>query len=197
MQLTGTLQEDKITIKKSKNTARLNERSGFGKKNKNNLEISLLEGCFLLEEDKLKILQDNKPVDFKELMIKSTQKIENLELKYLVFRDLRKRGKIVAIYNKNNVDFCCLENKKKVCLIKVFSERSCINFDDLLNYIKKADDLETQLIFAVVDEEGDITYYISKSIDLKGSIEPMNSFKSEGYFFENRVIIFDEKISDK
>jgi len=50
-------------------------------------------------------------------------------------------------------------------------------------------------LFAVVDEEADVTYYDVGELDIKGEIKSHNFLKNTGVLLENRVIVFDKKNS--
>lgn len=198
MKTTGELYKNKILITNKKNIGRLSQRSRFGKQiNNDNLEISFLEALYLVEEEKLKITHNKKNVSFEEIMIKASKIEKNLDLKYLVYKDLRNRGKIIKIDEDKKNDFFCLENGKKTFLINVFSEKDIVNFNDILTKINKAEKENIDLFFAVVDEEGDITYYESERIKLKGFVSSDISLRLKGRVFDNCVIIFDSKKSNK
>ena len=101
----GVLLRDKIILTKSKDIGRLFSKSRFGKIIKNELILNYIEGIFLLEEEKIKIFEKGKEIDFEYLLKKSILKIPNFEIKYIVFRDLRKKGHSVHIYNsKEEID---------------------------------------------------------------------------------------------
>jgi tRNA-intron endonuclease, archaea type len=197
MQTTGELTKDKILITKKKDIGRLSQRSRFGKQVKDDvLEISLLEALFLIDEGKLKVTKDKKRISFEEIIIEAAKLEKNIDLKYLVYKDLRSRGKIIKI-DKNKNDFYCLENGKKIFSINVFSEKDLVDFNKILDLIDQAENEKVELFFSVVDEEGDITYYASEKINLQGLIPSIDSLHLKGTVFDNCVIIFDEKNSKK
>ena len=93
MQIFGELVNNKIIVKKSKDVGRLYNKSNLGKTiTGNKLSLNLLEGVFLLGEEKIRILQDREEIDFQALVKKAAEHIPHFEIKYLIFRDLRKRG---------------------------------------------------------------------------------------------------------
>ena len=68
MQISGDLKNNKIIVKKPKDVGRLFNKSHFGKMIKdNNLELNLLEGIFLLGEEKIAIYKNKQKIDFKYL----------------------------------------------------------------------------------------------------------------------------------
>jgi len=98
----GEIIKDKIIVTKPNDIGRLYGKSRFGKTIKNNnLILNLIEGVFLLEEEKIKLFEKEKEINFECLLKKSILKIPNFEIKYIVFRDLRKKGYTIQIYDDN------------------------------------------------------------------------------------------------
>ncbi len=197
MQMTGDLIKDKIIVKKSKDVGRLYNKSNFGKTIKDNqLELNLIEGVFLLGDKKINIYSNKKQVSFKDLIKLATEKIPNFEVKYLVFRDLRYRGFAVKLNDKKDFDLYIEEKEdSKPYYICVFSERYTFNIVKTKNLIKKSTEKNGDLWYAIVDEEGDITYYDVSLLELKGKIKKHKFSKDTGILLENRVVIFNEKLS--
>jgi len=168
MQMTGELIGSKIIVKKPKDVGRLYNKSHFGKTiTDNQLELNLLEGVFLLGDKKIKIYSKKNEVSFRDLIKLAAEKIPGFESKYLVFRDLRYRGYAVNLFD-------------------VGKTIKSINFTKEKN---------GDLWFAIVDEEGDITYYDVSLVDLRGDIKRHKFSRDTGILLENRVIIFNEKLS--
>src|SRR3989338_5774832 len=69
-------------------------------------QYSLVEALYLVERGKLKIVNDkNKEILFEDF-VKKARKIEpNFWIRYVVFKDLRKRGYIVKTALKFGADF--------------------------------------------------------------------------------------------
>lgn len=197
MQMVGELIGSNIIIKKPKDVGRLYNKSHFGKPVPDNqLELNLLEGVFLLGDKKIKIYSKKNEVKFRDLIKLAAEKIAGFESKYLAFRDLRYRGYTVNLSDYKEFDlFIESKDDSKPHYISVFSER--YNFDVVktkksINLTKEKDG---DLWYAIVDEEGDITYYDVSLIELKGNIKKHKFSKDTGILLENRVIIFNEKLS--
>ncbi|MFW6121878.1 MAG: hypothetical protein ACOC80_13425 [Petrotogales bacterium] len=91
--------DNKIIVKKPKDVGRLYTKSRFGiPLPGNNLELDLIEGVFLLEEGKIRIFHNKNGMSFQDLVKIAAQKIADFEIKYLIFKDLRKRGYSVTLY---------------------------------------------------------------------------------------------------
>lgn len=197
MQMTGTLVKNKIIVKKSKDVGRLYNKSNFGRPIKDNqLELNIIEGVFLVGDEKLNIYCNKKQVSFKDLIKLATEVILNFEVKYLVFRDLRYRGFAVKLTDKKDFDLYIEEKENsKPHYICVFSERYNFDIVKTKNSIEKSAEKKGDLWYAIVDEEGDITYYDVSILDLKGEIKKHKFSKDTGILLENRVVIFNEKLS--
>jgi len=194
MQISGKIINDKIIVDKPKDVGRLFTKSHFGTTLLGNkLELDLLEGVFLLEEEKIKIFHVKKEVGFDELMKIAIQKITNFEIKYLVFKDLRNRGQAIKLCEENDEkDFYGVKNKT---LVKTFSERDFLDIDDTKKLLKLAKKENRELWYAIVDEEGDLTYYKVNSLDIKGANKEYAYNKVQVILLKNRVIIFDKDVS--
>ena len=65
------------------------------------MQLDLLEGIFLIGENKIRIFKDKKELDFQALVTFATKVIPEFEIKYLIFKDLRKRGLAIKLCDKN------------------------------------------------------------------------------------------------
>jgi tRNA splicing endonuclease len=61
------------------------------------LELDLLEALYLVECDKLQVFQNGKLMDHASLYRRVARSAEDLQSRYLVYRDLRQRGYIVKL----------------------------------------------------------------------------------------------------
>ena len=152
-----------LIIVKDKKAAKLHEKSHYGNMVPEGLQLSLIEALYLVEKEKIRILKKGKKVSIDE-MFQIIRK-ENLLTKYLVFSDLRNRGYIVKTGFKYGSEFRLYERGKSPgnghsdYLVKVISEDYEIKSSDFSSYVRVAHGVNKKLLFAVVDEENDITYY--------------------------------------
>ena len=198
----GELLDEKIIFKKSKDIGRLYSKSRFGITIKNSiLTIDLIEGAYLLEEEKIKIFEKDKKINFEELFRKSIKNIPNFEILYIVFRDLRKKGLIVKISDNKDFDFKILKNKKNLnddniqFFVKVFSERDIIDIRKIKKLIDESFNKNGILWFSIVDEEGDITYYDLSTINIKGENLEKEYLKINTILMNNRLLVIDNEKS--
>ena len=202
MMMKGELVGNNIIVERPKDIGRLFNKSHFGiTVTGNNLQLSLLEGVFLIDEEKIRIFKKKREVNFQEIIQKAVYEIPHFEIKYLIFKDLRKRGLFVKqCEGKSFFDFslskkiCGIE---KICLVCAFSERDTIPIKDIVNFTNISEGKDALLWFAIVDEEGDLTYYEVSKLNLKGEIKRGKINKLEGLLMDNRVIIFNNKSSSE
>jgi len=142
MQAVGELINENIIVKKPKDVGRFYNKSHLGKTiSGDRLELSFLESVFLVDENKLKIFEKNKEISFETLVKKAAEKTSNFEIKYIIFKDLRKRGNIVKISQNNDIFEFYIDNKnneKESCFISIFSERANINIEKTIKLIQNS-----------------------------------------------------------
>lgn len=200
MEITGELVQKHIIVKKPSDVGRLYNKSHFGIPLKGNiLQLDLLEGVFLLDEGKMRLFQQAKRIDFQHLITIAVQHVPDFETKYLVFKDLRNRGHAVTLQStETQVTFQRFMQKNEnipPCVIVAYSERDVLDIDATSQSISKLKKKNGVLWFALVDEEGDLTYYEVSDIELKGEISEQTYPKSTCYLLKNRLIVFDKKLS--
>jgi len=201
MQASGEFVDNEIIVKKPKDAGRLHNKSHFGKPiNGNKLQLDLLEGVFLLDENKIRILHNKNEMDFQELFAIAAQQIPEFEIKYLLFKDLRNRGYVIKPSEEGErTTFYQFKEKKdtkeKQSFISAFSERDILDLEDTNNLITEVGGKNGTLWFAIVDEEGDITYYEVASLDLRGTVSENVFPKGNGVILKNRIVLFDKKLA--
>jgi len=194
MQISGELIKDKIIVKKPKDVGRLFTKSHFGKPlSGGELELELIESVFLLEEEKIKIKKGKDEIDFETLISFASNKIPHFEIKYLVFKDLRKRGHAIHLFEEDKIiTFYQVKNQFYVI---AFSERDELDLKKIKTTIRNVTKEGSALWIAIVDEEGDLTYYDASILDIKGNIKKHKFTKGRGVLLDNRAIVFDKKLA--
>jgi len=195
MKLKGKFVDGKVIVEKPKEVGRLFNKSHFGKNVKGNfLELDLIESCFLLDEDKIDIKNNSERIDFENLVIIASKKILDFDVKYLAFKDLRKRGCVVNLYEGfGDITFSHFKNEYVVC---VFSEESFFDFKKTRDLVNNSSKENVSLWFAVVDSEGDVTYYDVTKVDLKGHNKKKTYSKENGFLIGDSIILFNEELKD-
>lgn len=195
MKIQAKFINEKIIVERAKDVGRLFNKSHIGTPLKNNkLDLDLIEGCFLIDEDKINITKDEKKLSFDELISIAAAKSRDFDVKYIVFKDLKNRGRSVKLYkDSKNVTFYDFKEEFFVC---VFSENSLFNVKETIALAGEIVKKDSKLWFAVVDCEGDVTYYDVSIVDFKGFNKKGNYSKNKSFLFDNSVIVFDEKLKN-
>ena len=202
MRISGELVDNHIIVKKPKDVGRLFNKSHFGEIISNDrLKLDLIEGIFLLDENKIRIFHNQNELGFQELVKIAAKQTTDFETKYLIFKDLRNRGLAIKLCKKNEKTTLYqfkprIKKKEKQILISTFSEKDILDLEDTEVLIKEISEKNGELWFGIIDEEGDITYYHVTILDLVGEIGKSIYSKGEGLLLKNRIILFDKKLSE-
>jgi tRNA-intron endonuclease len=199
MEISGELTDSTILIKKGTDIGRLFNKSHLGAPLSGNvLALNLLEGVFLLDEKKMRVYQRRREIDFRDLVTRASQQIPEFETKYLVFKDLRAHGHAVRLCEDESGMLYQVREQNEAtppCFICAFSERDILDIECTIDLVNRLSRKNTALWFALVDEEGDLTYYDILPIDLHGDMCEQRYQKGVGLLLKNRVVIFDPPLA--
>ncbi|RLF46905.1 MAG: tRNA-intron lyase [Thermoplasmata archaeon] len=157
------------------------------------LKLNLIETCYLLEKERIKAEIKGKEVNLKKFMEYALQFIPDFEIKYLVYRDLRERGYIVKV----SKDFLLYERGKRPpakpsYIVKAISERADFEIKEIDEFIEES---KNKLILGIVDEEGDLTYYIAKHFRMRGNFSE-GEYEGNIYLLNDRCVVWDENLME-
>jgi tRNA-intron endonuclease, archaea type len=150
----------------------LYSQSSFGSIVENgSVQLSLGEALYLLEKNKIIILDNkNKEIIF-DKFIKKAEKIEpSFWINYCVFRDLRNRGYIVKTALKFGADFRVYDRGVKPgddhakWVVFPVHEAEALTWYEFAAKNRVAHSTKKRLLLAVVDDEGDVNYWESRWI---------------------------------
>lgn len=148
----------------------LYKKSRFGEPKNNKINYSLTEALFLSENEKMEIFIGKKKLSEKEILEKARRIDKKIQIKYLVFRDLRERGYIVKTALKFGADFRVYDKGsspgKQHAKWIVFAEHESnrLTWHEFSAKNRVAHSTKKNLLLAITDEEGDISYYEVKWI---------------------------------
>lgn len=138
----------------------------FGEKNEEKVFYTLSESLFLVEEKKMKILNNkDKEISKKELLKKFEKLDKKFKTKYFVFKDLRKKGYIVKTGLKFGAEFRVYDKGKSVgkhhakWIVFPVDEHDKMTWHDFSAKNRVAHSTKKKLLIAIVDEENDVSYY--------------------------------------
>lgn len=143
----------------------LYKKSCFGEPIGEKIQYSFSEALFLADKEKMDLYSRNKKIPKKELMDKLRRIDKKIQIKYLVFKNLRERGYIVKTALKFGADFRVYEKGKKPgkqhakWLVFVDHESKKLTWHEFSAKNRVAHSTKKNLLLAIIDEEGDISYY--------------------------------------
>lgn len=165
----GELKGSKVIVWKSFET--LHESGFYGKIYDNRLEISPVEALFLLKKERLVVKEGKKKLKFPDLFDKFHETDERLTEKFRVYEDIRERGLLVRTGFKFGCDFRVYErgvklkkgpkakNEHTKWIVFAVPEDYTCSFQELSRAVRLAHNIRAKMLWAIVDNEGDCTYY--------------------------------------
>lgn len=130
------------------------------------VQLSLLEGLYLLEKEKIDILTQRSGKIKKDTLIKKAVKIDpDFLVKYAVFKDIRNRGYIIKTALKFGADFRVYDRGFKPgeahakWVVYPVKENSTLTWHEFSAKNRVAHSTKKRLLIGIVDEELDVTYY--------------------------------------
>jgi len=143
----------------------LYKKSTFGEPTGEKIQYSLSEALFLVEKKQMQIFSKKKEIKFEELMKIFSKQDKKIQTKYLVFKDLRERGYVVKTALKFGAEFRVYDkgskpgSKHAKWLVFTDKETTKLTWNEFSSKSRVAHSTKKNLLLAIVDEEGDITYY--------------------------------------
>jgi len=143
----------------------LYKKSRFGEIVGEKIQYSLPETIFLVEKGKMEIFSRGKKISKKDLIKKFQRLDKKIQIKYPVFKDLREKGYIVKTALKFGAEFRVYDKGskpgKKHAKWIVFADHESkrLTWHEFSAKNRVAHSTKKNLLLAIVDEEGDISYY--------------------------------------
>lgn len=174
----GELVEDRVVIWNPA-AVLLYDESGYGKplpeSQPNRLELDLIEACFLLEKNWLRVfrLEGEQKVylNLADLIKYASEHVNQFHQQFIVYRDLRNRGYLVKTGFKFGAHFRLYERGVKLkrgpkaphehtkAVVHAVAEESAFSLPEMSRAVRLAQNIRATMWWAVVDKEGDVTYY--------------------------------------
>ncbi len=161
-----TIVSDVIQTENSDLARELYNQGNYGVVDNNKVLLSFLEAFYLVEKAKIVVLDSRcKPVSEEKFLTKAKRKEKKFWMKYCVFRDLRNRGYIVKTALKFGADFRVYdrgikqgEDHAKWIVYPVY-ETDVMTWYEFSAKNRVAHSTKKRLLLAVVDGEGDVSYW--------------------------------------
>lgn len=164
----GSLEGDKIVFVPSDETNQIYDKNQFGVIEKKQFILSLIEGAYLLEKEKIKVKKGKKELNLIELSKIGQKSDKRFNIRYPIFRDLRNRGYITKTALKFGADFRVYERGIKPgedhakWVVFSVSENETLTWREWSAKNRVANSTKKRLLIAVVDEENDVSYWESR-----------------------------------
>ncbi len=195
----GQLADDYVIVKDQTDGNHLYGKGNYGyPRSGGGVDLDLLEACLLVELGKLEVQDGPKVMSFEEMFRKASSVVEDFDILYIVYRDIRLGRGLVVKQESGNYDLSVFgagkrqSNSRPVYMLRAVSERSVLDAAESLEGTKETNDRRKNLLYGVVDEEGDVTYYKLHVKDPAGKVFPTDvKGHAKGTLVSDRVFIFD------
>jgi len=152
---------------------RVHQQGTFGELKGGKLTLSDVEILFLLDKEKISLLDEEGVVWSFPKFVEDISKVDNqVWLRYLLYSDLRKRGYTVKPGYGPRLEYRVYERGASVgkepakYLVYGLVEGEMIAINDLTSISSSARLSKKDLILAVIDRQGEITYYDTSEVTL-------------------------------
>ena len=135
------------------------------------LELALTEAIILLKRGRIKVLKNGKEMALNELYDHASKLDQRFSHRYRVYEDLRERGLLVRTGFKFGSDFRVYERGAQLkkgpktakehtkWIVFAVPEDYTQSFQELSRAVRLAHNIRARMLWAIVDNEGDVTYY--------------------------------------
>jgi len=166
------LSGEKVIIWDKAGANQIFDSGWYGELLEDRLELALVEAMLLLERGKIEIKSKKKKMSRKDFYEHCLKIDPRFHTRYVVYKDLRDRGLPVRTGFKFGCDFRVYERgvtpvKKgpkaphehtKWIVFTVAEDFAC-SFQELSRAVRLAHNIRANMLWAVVDNENDVTYY--------------------------------------
>lgn len=177
--INGKIREDLYTVVEIDEKSSFLIEKGYGIYEKDVLYLEPTETLYLVYKGILEVFDDSKKYSFIELLEIFSEKDPLIWMRLNLYSNLRKRGFIVRKGIGGRISFFVekkfRENVKRY-LVEGVSEGIRIGFVELENLFRRSLESGRVLILAVIDKEGNITYYmVNKLSSVEGYGEKISN----------------------
>jgi tRNA-intron endonuclease len=143
----------------------LEKTQHFGTKEGDNVEFSLFEAMYLIEEKKAKIEKNLKEISLEEIEKKFSKIDKKFRTKYAVYKNLRNKGYIPKTALKFGAEFRVYEKGKgpgkghSKWIVYTDSEKGQNTWHEFAAKNRVAHSTNKKLLLAIVDDEKAVSYY--------------------------------------
>jgi len=164
--ITAHISDERVITEDSDAARELYDKSRYGKLVDNKVQLSLIEALYLVEKDKLTVLDGkNREINVEAFMKRAKKKHPNFTVRYSVFKDIRDRGYIIKTALKFGADFRIYDRGVKPgedharWIVYPVHEAEHLTWYEFAAKNRVAHSTKKRLLIAVVDEEDSVSYW--------------------------------------
>ena len=166
MVVEARLVNNKVVVDEADEARRL-YNEGYGILEGDKLTLEPIEALYLVYTGRLRVVHDGKALECNELLELFKNSDPHIWVKFSVYYDLRKRGRVVKPGpSPNSLLMFKGKSKPSKYIVYVVEETVMMKLSDLLEWIDMASHMDKDVLLAVVDKHGDITYYEVSKVQL-------------------------------
>ncbi|MFH1424341.1 MAG: tRNA-intron lyase [archaeon] len=167
----GKIIGQNVLVEKESEANSIYQRGFYGQMLKGGqLQMSLIEAIYLSEKSRLNVKEGKKKIKFEELLELGKKSDKNIFTKYVAYSDLRERGYLVKTGFKFGSDFRVYKRgdapgeAHSPYMVHCVPENYKLTMTELSRLIRLGHSVKKIVWIAVVDAEGDLTYYQAKRV---------------------------------
>lgn len=160
--------KERIIVPDESHANKVHQKGAVGKPlSGGKLQLAPVEALFLLDREKIEVLdgETEENIFFEELLSRLSDGDPEMTLKYRVYENLKSRGLVVKTGLKYGAHFRVYErgevpgSSHSPYLVHAISENTQLTPQDIARAVRLAHGVRKKMIYGVVDDEGDVTYY--------------------------------------
>src|SRR3989338_2508077 len=158
---TGTLVGGNVLVSNQDEANAIYNKGFFGEMLKGGkLNLSLVEAMFLVERERLKVLDGKKELSFDDLLKKAKKEDKTIFGQYIAFADLRERGYIAKTGYKFGAHFRVYNRGDQpgqahsTFLVHFVPEYNPMTMMDISRFVRLGHSVKKKMWLAAVDAEG-------------------------------------------
>lgn len=188
------LKGERVLVPDEKEASTLYNKGAFGVPQSGGaLELDLVEALYLVEHNRLQVDGYREG----DLLRHASGLEPDFEIRYVVYRDLRARGFVVKPSNLTDYNVyprgALPGRAPSRSLVRCASERGRLDADAVVADVMQARKHGKTLLLALVDEEGDLTYYEAGLQELKADVTPLPQGRTRAHLLADRVVVTDKE----
>jgi len=136
------------------------------------LILASFEALYLVERGRLIVYDDGKRLSFQDLLNHFLKEDPDIWIRYLIYSDLRRRGYVVKSGFGGKISFrvyrrgAVVGKEPAKYLVYGSVEGKPIELTSLSEMVREARSARKDLILAIVDRQGEVTYYDVTQVNL-------------------------------